>query len=636
MDFFGQQKLAKARTRRLVVLLAVSLLFLSFALYLVLTSFFAPWIVPHVGDGLLDNQMELEFRFVWNPQLFMLVLGSVVGLVTCASLYKYASLSKGGRSVATSLGGRQIIAAAGDPLERKLINVVEEMAIASGIAMPTIFVLDDDAGINAFAAGYSPNEAVVGVTRGTIEKLSRDELQGVIAHEFSHILNGDMRLNLRLIALVHGLIFLSLIGHFIVRHFNTRTQMRSSKNNPAAAILFIGVALWIMGSLGVLCSRLIKSSISRQREFLADAAAVQFTRNPSGIASALKKILFGSAGDSLSSPRKEEVSHFLFSNSPSNFFDRALATHPPLPVRIARIEPNFKITEAVAARYASDAGDDLSETSQFSSASSTAAPHTVIESIGNIDGANIESARRAIAAFPPVIETMLRHPQTTETLVIAFSISNESGVKLKQMEYLQKQGRAGSVLEICSTVNHLDPALRLPIVQVALGTLKEMPLESAKRFLTVLRDLCGIDDHISFFEFALLMVVRTTLQRRFNIIGPPRSTYSKLEEVREAFILVLSRLAEASSNEPATQDQSFIAAINGLAGYHKVPPAPLDMGFMSEALLKLRDTSPDLKHELVKRFANAIHRDSNITIEEAEVFRAICATLDCPVPIEKV
>lgn len=636
MDFFKEQKLAKARSRRLLVLLAVSLLFLSLALYLVLTSIFGASFAPQTANSILEHQLRPQFRVVWNLRLFLLVLGSVVSVVTCAGLYKYATLSKGGRSIAANLGGRQILAAAGDPLERKLLNVVEEMSIASGIAMPSVFVLDEDEGINAFAAGFSPNEAVIGVTRGTIEKLSRDELQGVIAHEFSHILNGDMRLNLRLIALVHGLIFLSLIGSFIVRNFTGRRSSRSSKDNSALAILFIGVALWVLGSLGVLCSRLIKSSISRQREFLADAAAVQFTRNPSGIASALKKILFGPAGDSLSSPRKEEVSHFLFSNSPSNFFQRALATHPPLPVRIARLEPNFKITDSVAARYAASARDDLSETAQLSSISASTTERSssaMMDSIGNVDGTHIESARRIRTAFPPVIEKILQHSQTAETLIIALSISGESETKLKQMEYLQNQDRAKSVLEICSTVNHLDPALRLPVVQVALGALKEMPLESAKRFLNVLRDLCGIDNQISFFEFALLIVVRTTLQRRFNIIGPPRTTYSQLQEVRSEFIVVLSRLSEASSNEPSAQFDAFQSAVQGLAGYQKLPQAALDMGAMSEALLKMRDTTPELKHEIVTRFSSAILSDNNVTIEEAEVFRAICATLDCPVPI---
>src|SRR5690606_28971990 len=267
---------------------------------------------------------------------------------------------QGGSVVAGLLGGLPVNPATDDPDERRLVNVVEEMAIASGVPVPAIYVLPGEESINAFAAGYGVHDAAVAVTRGALKHLTRDELQGVIAHEFSHILNGDMRLNIRLIGLLHGLLLLALIGRVLLRS-GGRSRGRRKEKGGSVQVALIGLGLVLLGYIGVFFGKLIKAAASRQREYLADAAAVQFTRNPEGIAGALKKIGALGAGSRIVHPRAEELSHLYFASGLRSSFAGLFATHPPLVERIRRIDPSFSgdfegVFEAAAAREALAAG----------------------------------------------------------------------------------------------------------------------------------------------------------------------------------------------------------------------------------------------------------------------------------------
>ena len=215
-----------------------------------------------------------------------MITGFVLICVGGASAYKYFALRSGGRAIVEMLGGVQIDPATQVLAERRLLNVVEEMSIAAGIPVPAVYRVDEP-GINAFAAGFGTDDAVIGVTAGTLEYLNREELQGVIGHEFSHVLNGDARLNLRLIALLNGILFLGIVGRIVLRGSGNTGSKRESNALPLVAL---GIGLIVIGYAGTACGNLIKAAVSRQREFLADAASVQFTRNPHGIANALKKI----------------------------------------------------------------------------------------------------------------------------------------------------------------------------------------------------------------------------------------------------------------------------------------------------------------------------------------------------------
>lgn len=331
--FFELQEAAHRRTKTLLGLMVAAVLAVGASIYLI-----AIFVIPSVRSG-----QFLEPQWYQPIPLALSVSGTTL-FVAIAGAIRMHTLRVGGSRVAKSLGGRLLRAETQDSLETRLLNVVEEMAIASGMQMPRVFVLDDEPGINAFAAGLTLDDAVICVTRGCLEKLTRDELQGVVGHEFSHILNGDMRLNMHLMAAVFGLVCIALLGRMLMEVDSGRRRDddddSSSKNGPSIA--HIGLALWLVGSWGEFWGKVIKSAVSRQREFLADASALQFTRNPQGIAGALKKIAGYGQHSVVRAARAEELSHFFFGDiRKRSFVERLFATHPTLLERIRRFEPSF-------------------------------------------------------------------------------------------------------------------------------------------------------------------------------------------------------------------------------------------------------------------------------------------------------
>lgn len=325
MDFFQRQVKAKQRTKLLVAYFVIAVMCIIAAIYVA-----AVLIFHYTGYGRSPEAPMPELTF-WDPQLLLYVVLGTLGVVVIGSVYKTLALAKGGSSVAESLGGQLVSTEPGNPDERRLCNIVEEMAIAAGVPIPKIYVLPDEQGINAFAAGHTPEDAAIGVTHGSLTLLSRDELQGVIGHEFSHILNGDMRLNLRIMGIIFGIVCLSVIGRVLIYSRGGRGRQGA---NP---LMFLGLALIVIGAIGLIFGRLIQAALSRQREFLADASSVQFTRNPAGLSGALQKI--GGAGSRIDSPHAGETSHMFFSNGLAKPFLGAFATHPPLDERIRAIDP---------------------------------------------------------------------------------------------------------------------------------------------------------------------------------------------------------------------------------------------------------------------------------------------------------
>jgi Zn-dependent protease with chaperone function len=328
MDFFAHQQKARKSTKVLVVYFGIAVVCIIASVY------FASLLIFHGFDTRQAGNAATQDLVLWDAMLFLRVVLGTLGVVIIGSLYKTAALAKGGSAVAESLGGRLVDPDTTHPDERKLRNVIEEMAIAAGVPLPKIYVLDHETGINAFAAGHTPNDAAIGVTAGCVTLLDRDELQGVIGHEFSHILNGDMRLNLRIMGVLFGILCLSVIGRVLI--------YSRGGDRGKSPLMLLGLALMFIGAIGVFFGRLIQAALSRQREFLADASAVQFTRNPAGLSAALQKI--GGAGSQVHSAHAGEASHLFFSNGLGKPFLGALATHPPLDKRIRAIDPAWNGT----------------------------------------------------------------------------------------------------------------------------------------------------------------------------------------------------------------------------------------------------------------------------------------------------
>ena len=505
MDFFQRQERARSNSRRLVWLFALAVVGIVIALNMVASVLFS---------GLHGESRSLLPGLWWYQQNLPIVSavtsGSLV-LIFASSAFRIASLRSGGTAVAEALGGTFIAQDTRDPLERRLRNVVEEMSIASALPVPNIYVLWQETGINAFAAGFTQSDAAVVVTRGTLEQLTRDELQGVVAHEFSHILNGDMRLNLRLMGVLFGILVIGQLGRIILRsgRFGS-TGGRSSgskRGGGVAAVLMLGVALFLIGYIGVFFGRLIKASVSRQREYLADSSAVQFTRQSSGIAGALKKIAGLGVGSRMRSMQAEEISHMLFASG-SRFFSGWMATHPPIEDRIKALDPSFKGIVPGSARVQAP----MPGVSGLSGSALTGS--NVAGLAGKPDSNGISLAAGLLEHLPASITEDLQSTTAMPKLLLALLLSKDTRERESQVALLERRLGAAAAAEIVKNrelLGGFSRQLRLPILELCFPSLRRVPAPKRTFYLELGTELVERDGHVDYQEFALLQVLSLSL-----------------------------------------------------------------------------------------------------------------------------
>jgi len=581
--------------------------------------------------------------------LIALLGAGTFGVMGLASLYRAATLSRGGAQVARMVGATEVDSETTDPRKRRLVNVVEEMALAAGLPVPAIFVLEPEEGINAFAAGLHPNDAAITVTRGALEHLDRAELQGVIGHEFSHILNGDMRLNQQLIGLSFGILVLSLVGRWLLR---SASYSRRGRNSGGVAAAFaMGVALVVIGAIGVLLSRLIKAGVARERERLADASAVQFTRDPSGLAGALKKI--GGYSSRITSVETEEVAHMLFERgSPS--FAGWFATHPPLLERIRALEPGFDPRDLPtpgdmrAAPSVSDA--DMGPTAGFASAASgptapdgaasglaAAAPAALtLERAGEIDAPAVGGALRE--ALPEEIYHATHSRDGSLLLAFALALSPNAAARDKQLALLTRQfgaTRTGLCARLADDLDRLPANLRLPVVELAVPALKQRPAAQLAYLLDQLQRVAQLDDEPRLFDFVLLRVLEAYLRPSLRVAAlRQKEPLDRASAVRA----LLATVAAFGHDTAAGALSAYTAglAASGLSEDAAVSFEPLDgarrLDRLDSALGALLDLPPRGKSRLLASVRATIEADAVVATEERELFRLIAATLDCPLP----
>lgn len=624
MDFFEAQARARRRTVRLVWLFGFAVLGTILACYVAAFLIFSQ--ISETPSGRHDRGRVRVERSLsraaerwWDPTLFAGVSGTVLLIVGGASLMKWNQLRAGGRAVAEMVGGSRVAPATRDPGERRLLNVVEEMAIAAGMPVPAVYVLPEESAINAFAAGLTTRDAVVAVTRGALAKLSRDELQGVVGHEFSHILNGDMRLNVRLMAILFGILALGLIGRGILYGL-ARSRVRLGNNRKSggavALIALIGLALFVIGMVGYFFGRLIQSAVSRQREYLADAAAVQFTRNPAGLAGALRKIGGEARGAQLSSEKAAEIGHFFFAEGVGSWFGGLFATHPPLELRIRAVEPSWD------GRYAAPSGLEDILDGRFG-APSAAAPHALL------------------ARVPAQVLEAARQPASAPSLVYALLLSRQPATREAQLRALRERApahaaEAEAALE--PAVAALSSAARLALVQLAAPALRELPRDGAEALPGVLNLLIRADANVSLFELALERVVVHQLEAA-RATGSPEVSFRRPGEVADDISCVLGRLAladEAAGGAAAAafaRGAAVIAAADGSALRVPTAGAVRSMETLGLALDRLSRASLPVKKRVLEAAAAVVRHDGRVGGEEAELYRVLAAVLDCPAPL---
>ena len=636
MNFFQAQDNARQNTLRLVILFALAVVTL-----VIMTNLLVMAVMAYFNTHGIMTWQTFFANFDW--QLFVMVGAAVAVVVAAGSLYKLLQLAAGGKVVAESLGGRLISQNSTDPAHRKILNVVEEMAIASGTPVPPVYVMEDEPGINAFAAGYTTGDAVIGVTRGCIEQLNRDQLQGVIAHEFSHILNGDMRMNIRLIGILHGILIIGLIGYFILRSTAYSRGSSRRSDNSAGPILGLGLGLMVIGFAGTFFGNWIKASLSRQREFLADASAVQFTRNPDGIADALKKIGGLSAGSIVDNPSAPEMSHAFFCNGVNSFVASMFATHPPLEQRIRRLDRHWDgkyITPKVEAVDDETAPADSSIPPAAVAAGIAAAQvMQSIDQIGQPSDANLGYAVKLLQEIPPTLIQAAREPYKARALIYTLVINQEAHIRDSQLVHLKQNGDTGIYQETVSLlpqVNNLNRQWRLPLIDIAMGALRQLSPAQYALFRKNLRVLIEADNKIDLFEWALQKIVHHHLDNEFENRSPMSRTakYARLEQLRQECVLVLSLLAYSEHAGTLAAQHAFAAGVQQLSlqGMTILPEATINLSTLNAAIDKLALLKPLVKPQLLKACVACITADRKITASETELLRAIANAIDCPMP----
>ncbi|HCE2151068.1 M48 family metallopeptidase [Vibrio parahaemolyticus] len=611
MDFFHHQDTARQRTGLLVMLFTLAVLAIT-------------GLVSVISIG-------IYFYFTGEPfttqSIISYCLLSFVGVLLVVSISSFIRLSElnanGGRGVAESIGGKLISTDTSNAKHRQLLNVVEEMSIASGIPVPPVYVMTEEHGINAFAAGMSIDDAVIGVTQGALDAFSRDELQGVIAHEFSHILNGDMRLNTRLIGALFGITCIAHFGHLILDNSNsTRHVSRSSSdsNKGFAVIILIAIVCLVLGWLGTLFGNMIKAAISRQREFLADASAVQFTRNDQGIAGALKKIGSNVQGSTLNTKASDEMSHMMFGQSKLSGFSGLFATHPPLDERIRRIEPNW---DGIYAQHshAQNTAFDNEQVSGFavgggSPASQSASPSEQLS----------ETGQQLISQLPPELVDIAREPYSARFIAFAL-IFDGSDI---QREMIKSYVPLASQSTLLPWLDYDLPLhLRFPLLELALPALKSLSEAQKINLCKVLRELSETDNQYSLAEWCVINLLEKQLLASFGVI----KQHKTLKQLEESVFWLLRELAWVSHSQADKAQRAYHCALAHL-GFPEVKLEPANSNWhLSRAALELLlQLKPKDRRMFVKACRIAIESDGEITVAEGELYRVIACFLEVPEP----
>ena len=624
MDFFEAQDSARTRTRTLVGLFVVAVATIIAAIYLLIHTTLGPG-----PRGPID------------PVLLTAVAAGTMLLVAGGSTVRTLQLRKGGGRVAELLGGRLVRSNTTDEHERRLVNVVEEMAIASGTPVPAIYVLDDEQGINAFAAGYSLDDAAVAVTRGTLENLTRTELQGVIAHEFSHILNGDMRLNIRLLGLLYGILLLAIIGRGLL---HAGRGSRRGRNGGDGKVALIGIGLVAVGYIGVFFGRLIQAAVSRQREYLADAAAVQFTRAPEGIAGALKKIGTAGSGSRIENHHAAEAGHLFFANGVGRAFTTLLSTHPPLTDRIRRIDPAFEGQLAEPGESALEeaaAGVSFMAREPVSGSRAPLAPGPVGEALVSTIGApraeHVAYAHHVLASLPEKVRAAAHDPADARALLFALLIPDgDAAAQLREVDALGEPSLRTRVTELGALIRPLGPAVRLPLLDILLPALRMLPPEMKETVHRVARRLIATDDRIDVFELVLYHVLGRQLVGEENAAGASSTGIHSLAPLTAEVQLVLSAVAWFGAPDARTAQAAFEEGASSLpasaGAITLLERSGIDLEEVDAALGRLRRGAPGVRRRLLGACAQVVTHDGEILVAEGEMLRAVSEALDCPMP----
>ena len=630
MNFFQAQEDARRRTRWLIVYFSCAVISIIGSVYFGIA-----------GVMYLFGSREV----LWDPELFIPVAGVTLLLISGGTLYKTLQLKKGGQAVAEAMGGRPVLPDTGNFQERQLLNVVEEMAIASGTPVPLVYVMDQETGVNAFAAGAEPSNAVIGVTRGCLELLSRAELQGVIAHEFSHIRNGDMRLNMRLIGFIFGILVLMIVGRVLVSSMRYVRPNRNSKGGGGlfVAILVVGIVLFLVGAIGGFFARLIQAAVSRQREFLADASAVQFTRDPSGLIGAFKKIGGWKSHAQVKSPQAAAMSHMFFAEG--GLFRWGLATHPPLRARIRALDPNSEgaaFEEVALPEVGMNESPPLRDgVAGLSSAAIPASSIDAVEKLARLGDDmdwQIGGGRQVYETIASEWREAARDRQKAQVLLFAMLLSKHPEKRSEQVEGL-RQGMGAAYVEKVSewqqSMTPLHSGVKIAILDLCIPTLRHLSQFEYERLLQMLDWVIASDETVDLFEFMLQHTLSRHLTGHF-MPGLQKELRSPAAGFPASGDVLLSLMAwNGRTGSDATR--AFNYALEGSAPFEGWTPTLLEEDALTSqmvvgALEELDGAAPLIKKTVLQMCGLAAAQDGVLTSEEAELLRLVADGIGSGIP----
>ena len=652
MNFFEAQDSARRSTTLLIFLFVLAVVFL-----LGLSNFLIFEFLYFVEYGTLTSSLS-QIDLVFDADLSIVFCAAILFFIILGSVYKLVQLSSGGSAIALDLGGVIIPRSSTDPLHKKILNIVEEMAIASGMPVPQVYLLNEQ-GINAFAAGWKTTNAVIGITQGALERLTRDELQGVIAHEFSHIFNGDMRLNIRLIAILHGILMIGMLGRMILRSLRYVRTSRNNKGGGQAVLLILGIggALAVVGYSGTFFGNWIKSRISKQREYLADASAVQFTRSSEGIANALKKIGGAIHGSALQAASVDEYSHAYFAKGDTGALSSfSFSTHPPLKERIFRIQPiwdgKYISNEKQAIGQTDSRSDSFKqklESRRHSKALATSLTASIGASVALNDAMNVldnigeVSQDRMDAAFvwhqqlPEVVLANAESPYGAQALVLALLIDEKFDIRTQQYDVLTAvlgDLHTQNVKQLQQVVTELAGTQTLSLIDLILPTLREMTIEQYQRFESCVQQLIVTDNKVNLREWIIQRMVLQHLREQYGMRKKPIAKYFVLGSAKYASELMLSLLAYLEHHDEADARLAFDTAKRSVAAgaLSLLPKAEVSLDSLNLAMDELEFLKAPLKKRFLAACVSCISHDGKVTIQAYELTRAIASCLDCPMP----
>jgi Zn-dependent protease with chaperone function len=624
MNFFERQNSARRRSKLLVVLFLLGTLGVCAAVCYVLGVIL---LSLNGNDGYLS---PFEILQTIQPEFFLTFFFGTFAIIVLGSLYKISKLSRdSGKTVASSLGGRRLGKNNASANELMLLNVVDEMSIASGIPSPPVYLLDNDNTINAFAAGTTYDDAVIGVTKGSIDFLTRDELQGVIAHEFSHIFNGDMKLNIRSIGVLNGILLISLIGEFVIRSLS-----KSRNKKGGGLILAIGLALYLIGYIGLFFGNLIKAAINRQREYLADASAAQFTRLPLGLANALKKI--GGAGSLISSAKADEFSHLYFSSGVKKFF--SFDTHPPLKNRIKTLEPQwngqFIVPKHIKHKETKHMENDNKNAAKVVT---TAMILNDIDNIGTPNPQKLDDAAKKIEQIPQILYNSTTEPLLAQLVIFSLLLDKDETIRRVQEnivvnEFGDASANFGAIKE---AVLRLDREAYLNLINLSMATLKSITKEQYLKFKMVVNRLIEADKSVSWFELNLKYLVLYPLDISFGLQNIPAETYSNLVTINFEISALLSAIACSQFDDEQSAQDAFakMADIADARTLRYVPLQNISLPLLENAYHEAQKCKPMLRKKILEMALGLLKSDGKLNAKDLETAHALAALLHLPISI---